>query len=189
MIATLFGEVTQKDIDRIILDVNGVGYELQFSLIEISELSISKKTKVYVHEHIKEDAYDLYGFINQDSLKLFKQLLSVKNIGPRAGLSILSSASVSDIKQAIANGDVKFLMAAKGVGKRAAEQVIVELRDKVGLISSADDIISRKGINLTDEAFQALIALGYTESDAAHALSKVDAKLSTSERVKLALKG
>lgn len=189
MIATLNGEVTEKNIDRIILDVNGIGYELALSQNEITEVSLSKKIKVYVYEHIKEDSYDLYGFMTKDSLNLFRQLLSVKNIGPKNALSILSSGSVKDIKQAIAGGDVKYIMAAKGVGKRAAEQVIVELRDKVGLASSADEVLSRSGINPSDEAFQALVSLGYSETDAASTLSKIDDKLPTEERVKIALKG
>lgn len=176
-------------MDRVILDVHGIGYELHISSTESGELTKDAKVKVYVYEHIKEDAYDLYGFISEDSLGLFKQLLSVKNIGPKAALSILSSAKPSSIKEAIAGGDVKFLMAAKGVGKRAAEQVIVELRDKVGLVSTADSLINRQGINPNDEAFQALLALGYTENDAATALADIDLKLKVSERVKLALKG
>lgn len=189
MIASLFGEVTEKNLDKAIIEVNGVGYDLHFSMNEINELSKDKKVKVYVYEHIKEDAYDLYGFTTKDSLNLFKQLISVKNIGPKNALSILSSASVSEIKKAIAGGDVKFIMAAKGVGKRAAEQVIVELRDKVGLIASADEVVSRSGVNPSDEAFQALVSLGYSESDAASVLSKINNKLPTEERVKLALKG
>lgn len=188
MIATLFGEVTEKNIDNIILDVSGIGYELKFNLIEISKLSSGNKIKVYIHEHIKEDAYDLYGFISKDTQNLFKQLLTVKNVGPKAALSILSSAPANEIKQAIASGNVKFLMAAKGVGRRAAEQVVVELRDKIGLISSAEDVITRSGVNPDDEAFQALVALGFEESEAAAALTNVDKKLPTTDRVKLALK-
>ena len=191
MIATLMGEVAEKLVDQVILDVHGIGYELYISSFEHDQLSLNEQYKLYIHEHIREDAYDLYGFVDKDSKKLFELLISVKNVGPKVGLALLSIGPSDKLKTAIAGGDIHLLMSAKGVGKRAAEQLIVELRDKVGLVSGADaeDIIFRSGINPADEALQALLVLGYTEQDAANALKSVDPKLPTSERVKLALKG
>jgi Holliday junction DNA helicase RuvA len=191
MIATLNGGVAEKLVDRVILDVNGIGYELFISPIEYDQLNLDSDHKLYVHEHIKEDAYDLYGFITKDSKKLFEQLISVKNVGPKVGLAILSIGSADKIKSAIAGGDIQTLMSAKGVGKRAAEQLVVELRDKVGLVAStdADDVVFRGGINSSDEALQALLALGYSEQDAMTSLKNVDQSLPVGERVKLALRG
>jgi holliday junction DNA helicase RuvA len=191
MIAMLSGEVVEKLVDQVVLNVNGIGYELYISPSEYDQLQPKEKYTLYVHEHIKEDAYDLYGFVSRDSKKLFELLISVKNVGPKVGLAILSIGPPNKIKSAIAGGDVPMLMSAKGVGKRAAEQLVVELRDKVGLITStdADDVVYRSGINPADEALQALLALGYSEQDAALALRSVDPKLATDERVKLALKG
>ena len=186
----LSGEVVEKLTDQIILNVGGVGYELYISPSEYDQLKLKEKSTIYVHEHIREDAFDLYGFVTRDSKNLFESLISVKNVGPKVGLAILSIGSPSKIKAAIAGGDVPLLMSVKGVGKRAAEQLVVELRDKVGLITStdADDVVYRGGINPADEAMQALLALGYSEQDAAMALKSIDPKLPTDQRVKLALK-
>jgi Holliday junction DNA helicase RuvA len=191
MIASLNGEIVEKLIDRVILDVNGVGYELYITLFEYDQLEVGNKHRLYIHEHIREDSYDLYGFLDQESKKLFEQLISVKNVGPKVGLALMSIGSSASLKTAIAGGDVHTLMSAKGVGKRAAEQLIVELRDKVGLVAGAEaeEVISRSGINTSDEAVQALLALGYSEIDAVKALQAVDKTLPVGERVKLALKG
>ena len=191
MIASLFGEVASKSLSEVIIEVNGVGYGLFISAQEYEELNVGDKYKLYVYESIREDAHDLYGFINDNSKNLFELLISVKNVGPKAGLAILSAGSADKIKAAIASGDLTFLMSAKGVGKKAAEQLIVELRDKVGLVSTAaaEDVIFRGAIDQSDEALQALVSLGYSEQDAAKFLKNVDSKLSVDERLKLALKG
>ncbi len=191
MIASLFGEVTQKSLNSVVIDVGGVGYELFISAQEFAELNVGDKQKLYVHESIREDAYDLYGFISEKSEKLFKLLISVKNVGPKAGLALLSIGPPEKVEKAIASGDLALLTSAKGIGKKAAEQLIVELRDKVGLVASseAEDIVYRGAIDTTDEALQALVSLGYSEQDAAAFLKKVDPSLPVNERLKLALKG
>ena len=145
MIASLAGEVTNKSLNSVVLEVNGVGYELYISTQEFEELKVGDKYRLFVHESIREDAYDLYGFTNEQSKKLFELLISVKNIGPKAALAILSISPATRIRSAIASGDITLLMSAKGVGKKAAEQVIVELRDKVGLVatSDAEDLVLR----------------------------------------------
>jgi Holliday junction DNA helicase RuvA len=150
-----------------------------------------QEQKVYIHEHIKEDAHDLFGFTSLEARALFQQLLSVKNVGPKVALAVLDIGNVGEVRLAIAGGNVKHLQTAKGVGKRAAEQIVVELRDKVGapVGEGAEGIVSRGGIDQTDEALQALVALGYTDADAQTALSKVDPTLSVEERIKHVLKG
>lgn len=191
MIASLEGKVEEKNIDHIILNVNGIGYLINISNIDYEHIKTDSNAKVFIHENIKEDAYDLYGFIDRSTKILFNQLISVKNVGPKVALSILSLADANTIRARIADGDVAYLKAAKGVGKRAAEQVVVELRDKVGLVSGegAQNVLTRKGVSEDDDAMQALISLGYTQADAINALSRIDNSLPSDERVKLALKG
>lgn len=191
MIASLRG-VIEKQVDgSVIIDVNGVGYSLAVTAEDYGKLYDGKPGKLYVYEHIREQAHDLFGFSELSTKKLFEQLLGVKNVGPKVAMGVLDIGSPATVRAAIAGGDIKLLTSAKGVGKRAAEQIVVELRDKVGLASSseAEAIITRGGVNVNDEALQALVALGYSEVDAALALDKIDSNLPTEERIKLALKG
>ena len=191
MIASIRGEVISKTLGCLILEVNGIGYELLMSAAEYDQLIVGTETKLFVHENIREDAYDLYGFTSESGKQLFELLISVKNVGPKVALAILNIGDSTKIRTAIAGGDLVLLMSAKGVGKRAAEQLIVELRDKVGLIASttADDVVLRGAIDKSDEALQAMVSLGYSEQDAAAALASVDPELSVNERLKRALKG
>jgi holliday junction DNA helicase RuvA len=191
MIATLSGVISEKMADMVVLDVRGVGYGLQVTVEDFGRLANGEQAKLYVHEHIREQAYDLFGFVLLDTKKLFEQLLGVKNVGPKVALAVLDIGTAPAVRGAIAAGDVKLLQSAKGVGKRAAEQIVVELRDKVGLASSeaAEGIVARPGIATGDEAVEALISLGYSPQDATLALKDIDASLPSEERIKLALKG
>ena len=191
MIATLRGEVSEKTLTDILLEVGGVGYGLHVTSEDYQRLSIGDAAKLYIYENIREDAHDLFGFVQADTKKLFEQLLSVKNVGPKGALAVLGVGNASAVRSAIAAGDVKLLQTAKGIGKRAAEQMVVELRDKVGLVagSDAENLVTRGGVNASDEAVQALLALGYSESDATIALQHIDPTLSTENRIKQALRG
>jgi Holliday junction DNA helicase RuvA len=191
MIATLSGNVSEKLANMIVLDVRGVGYGLQVTAEDFGRLATGASAKLYVYEHIREQAYDLFGFVLLDTKKLFEQLLGVKNVGPKVALAVLDIGNAAGVRGAIAAGDVKLLQSAKGVGKRAAEQIVVELRDKVGLAASdvAEGIVARPGIATGDEAVEALVSLGYSPQDATVALKDIDATLSVEERIKLALKG
>lgn len=189
MIATLRGIVTENT-SKAVLECAGVGYGVSVCSADAGTLQIGAEAKLFIYEHIKEDAHDLYGFLQVETKKLFEQLISVKNVGPKVALAVLDIGSADAVKAAIAGGDVKYLQTAKGVGKRAAEQIVVELRDKVGapVGDGAEGIVYRSGVNATDEAWQALIALGYSEIDAQAALDRVDTNLPTEERIKQALK-
>ena len=191
MIATLNGVVSEKTLNEVVLNVHGVGYGLLVTTEDYDKLVVGEEAKVYVYENIKEDAHDLYGFVLADTKSLFQQLLSVKNVGPKGALAVLGIGNANTVRSAIAAGDVKMLQTAKGVGKRAAEQMVVELRDKVGLVagSDAENLVTRGGVNTGDEAVQALLALGYSEADAMSALQNIDPTLSTEDRIKQALKG
>lgn len=191
MIATLNGRVSEKLEELVVIDVGGVGYGVLVCLEDYGKLVIEKEAKLYIHENVREQSFDLFGFIKIDTKRLFEQLLSVKNVGPKVALAILDIGPSDRVRGAIAAGDVKQLQTAKGVGKRAAEQIVVELRDKVGGLvgSGAENVVGRAGLNQSDEASQALVALGYSEADALTALAKVDKDLPLEQRIKEALRG
>lgn len=191
MIATLNGSVAEKLDDIVVIDVRGVGYGVLVPAEDYSKLLQGSPVKVYIYEHIREQSHDLYGFTHLDTKRLFEQLLDVNGVGPKMALSILGIGSVEDVRRAIASGDTKYITAANGVGKRVAERVVVELKDKVGLVSSVDtdNLFIGNAAVLQDEAAQALIALGYNAPDAINALVGIDESLSTEERIRQALKG
>jgi len=190
MIATLEGLVSERLQDVVVLSVAGVGYGLLVPAEDFGRLVVGEQAKVYIYEHIREVSHDLYGFCTTDTKSLFEQLLSVNGIGPRMALNMLSIGSAGEVRRAIASGDVKFIQQANGVGKRVAERVVVELKDKVGLagidLSSTGLLQSETMLN-QDEAVEALIALGYSASGAVKALDGVDVSLPTANRIKQAL--
>lgn len=189
MIAKLEGTVAEKIGDVVVIECGGVGYGILVPFEDYGALHTGEKAKLYIHENIRENVHDLFGFRTKEAKTLFEQLLSVKGIGPKMALAILSVASLSRVRQAIAAGDIKFLSQSKGVGKRAAERVVVDLKDKVGLAASADATeFLTTSADPSDEALQGLVALGYSVQDAAEALKKVDTKLPAPERIKQALK-
>lgn len=190
MIATLNGLITEKVGSTVILECGGIGYGLLVTFEDFGALETGKPAKVYVYENIRETAHDLYGFRSTETKDLFEQLLTVKGIGPKMALAVLSVASLAHVRQAIANGDIKFISQASGVGKKAAERVVVELKDKVGLTAGLDatSFLSGPAADPNDEAMQALVALGYSVQDAAEALKKIDTKLPAADRIKAALK-
>ncbi len=191
MIATLSGVVSEKLADVVVLDVQGVGYGLLVPAEDYGRLKVADPAKLYVYEHIREQSHDLFGFLELDTKALFEQLLEVNGVGPKMALNMLSIASSADVRQAIAGGDVTFIKQANGVGKRVAERVVVELKDKVGLIGIDLDtagLLKGEQDLLKDEAVEALVALGYTAGDAGRSLSNIDPELPTEERIRLALK-
>ncbi len=189
MIACLTGEVIDKSAAGVVLDCSGVGYGLMVTAEDFGQLTIGEKARLMIHEHIRENAYDLYGFLQAPTKLLFELLLNVNGVGPKMALSVLSIGSVDEVRAAVATGDTKYIQAAPGVGKRVAERIVVDLKDKVGLGVSdeATAFLSTPGIVGGDEALQALVALGFNPQDAAAKLQGVDEGLSVEERVKRAL--
>lgn len=190
MIVSLRG-VVEKAVEGVTLECGGVGYGVSVTAEDFGRLVDGREAKLYVYEHIREQGYDLFGFLQADTKKLFEQLLGVKNVGPKVALAVLDIGPAASVRGAIAAGDVKLLQSAKGVGKRAAEQIVVELRDKVGLMAgeSAEAVVTRPGVAMGDEAAEALMTLGYSPQDAAAALQKIDKDLPLEDRIKQALKG
>ena len=187
----LTGVVAEKTMDAVVLDVSGVGYGLLVTSEDYERLGAGDLAKLYVYEHIREAAHDLYGFLRPETQALFKLLLAVNGVGPKMALSVLSTGNTGEVRQAIATGDLKTIQKASGVGKRVAERIVVELKDKVGLegidLGSAGLLQSEHSL-AQDEAAEALMVLGYSAQDAARALAPIDASLPTEERIKRALK-
>lgn len=190
MIVTLSGTVTEKLANLVVLNVSGVGYGILTPIDTLTKLNINDETKLYIYEHLRENVHDLYGFSEIDTKNLFGQLIDVNGVGPKAGLSILNIGSVNEVRQAIASGDIKLIQTASGIGKKVAERILIELKDKVGLLSSLDaqSLLTGDTVAQQDEAVQALIALGFSTADALVALKSVNKDLSTADRVKQALR-
>ncbi len=185
MIATLQGEVSEKLGTSLVVDVGGVGYELSVTSHDFG--TASGKQKFYVYEHIREQAHDLYGFLDIASKQLFELLLSVNGVGPKMALAVLDLGTMGSVQAAIGSGDTKFIQAASGVGKKVAERIVVDLKDKLGdgVSLSQAGILSPAGPG--DEAVAALEALGFSREDANRALSGIDPSLPLEDRVKQAL--
>ena len=191
MIAHIRGKVAEKFGNAIIVDVNGVGYEMTVPTPDFEGCLLEEERKFYTYHAVRENAEELYGFSTLAAKKIFELLLSVQGIGPKAAIAILSLAEAEEVRNAIANGDTAFISKASGVGKKSAERVALELADKVGAPSKygATEVKYGKAVSSKpDEALDALIALGFPLKEAAAALEGVDASLPVEERIKLALK-
>ena len=192
MIAHVKGVIEEKfGTNGLIVDVNGVGYELLVPTTDYENCSLNEEKKFYTYHQVRENAEELYGFSSLLAKKLFELLIGVQGVGPKAGIAIMSLAEAEEVRNAIANGDTAFVSKASGVGKKSAERVIVDLRDKVGIPSryGATEIKTNPLVDESDEALDALMALGFPLKEATAALEKVDATLSVEERVRLALRG
>ena len=190
MIAHIKGIIAEKFNSSVIVDVSGVGYELALTTLDYDEVNLNDEKKFYTYHKVAETAEELYGFSTLAAKKIFELLISVNGVGPKAGMAILSLGTPEEVRNAIANGDASFISKAAGVGKKSAERVIVDLRDKVGLPSKygTAEIVGAPKVSENDEALDALMALGFPLKDATDALSGIDENLPTEERIKQALK-
>lgn len=190
MIAHLKGKIEEKFGNALTLDVNGVGYEMMVPMPDFEAVNLGEEKKFFTYHSVRENAEELYGFSSLAAKKIFEMLISVQGIGPKAAIAILSLAEAEEVRNAIANADAAFVSKASGVGKKTAERVIVDLRDKVGIPSHYGATETKLNVNVVenDEALDALIALGFPLKEATAALEKVDMSLPVEERVRLALK-
>ena len=168
MISYLVGEIVNKSENSIILDVNGVGYELFVSSFSLDSFPvIGSITKVFTYMNIREDEIILFGFSSIEEKNIFLKLISVSGIGPKVAVAILSGIKISELIIAIKTGNIKILSSIKGLGKKTAERIILELKDKVDIVGYENvehDNINKE--NLIDEAIEALIVLGINKNDA-----------------------
>lgn len=188
MISYLKGKIKHKGNGFVILEVNNIGYQIFVAALLYGDLTIGQDFEFYTHQQVREDALNLYGFRKMEELELFELLIDISGIGPKSALGIMSIATVADIKESIVRGDSALLTKVSGIGKKTAERVILELREKVSKLSSKDDKLNRGNLGSSDE-IDALMALGYSLSQARDALNGVDAKTKDSgERIRQALK-
>jgi len=190
MIAHVFGKVAEKFNGSLVVDVHGVGYEVSVATNDFDVVILDQEVKFYTYHHVREQSEELFGFSSLAAKKLFEMLITVQGVGPKAALAILSLGDAEQVRNAIANADSGFVQKATGVGKKTAERVVVDLSDKVGLPThyGRTEAPLQTELNTSDEALEALMALGYTLADATKALENVDVNLPTAQRVTEALK-
>ena len=189
MIAHISGKIAEKFNGSIIVDVSGVGYEVIVPQYEYDKAMLDNSIKLYTYHHIREQSQELFGFSSLAAKKIFELLITVQGIGPKAGIAIMSLGDYEQVRNAIANEDSKYIQKANGVGKKSAERVIVDLKDKVGLATSYNTEEEKVYGDVSgDEALEALVALGFNLKDAILSLKDIPEDLPVSERVKIALK-
>lgn len=200
MISYIRGELVAIEKDKIVVDVHGVGWGIYMPEQSMGRLpAIGEEVKIHTYLNVREDAMQLYGFCTRDDLEIFKLVIGVSGIGPKGGLSILSSLSADDLRFAVLSGDAKAISAAPGIGKKTAEKLIIELKDKLNLQEVLDNQMNGENLSTSNgssgtneiqsEAVQALVALGYGSTESLRAVKKVTTECKTVEEVlKAALK-
>ncbi len=178
MITFLRGELLEARPTRIVVGVNGIGYELDVSLNTFDHLpKKGGKVTILTHLYVTEDRMVLYGFVTEEERKLFKILIGISGIGPKLAMSILSGISPRNFRAAISQSSVSMLAAVHGIGKKKAERLIVELKDKIGVLGALEPRAGEREVSAEDRAINdaalALISLGYTQSDAQKAVRAV----------------
>ena len=183
MIGSIRGKVALKANKFLIIEAAGVGYKINAALDTIAKApKLGDEISLWVHTHVREDAIDLYGFLNRENLEFFELLLGVPTIGPKSALAILGITTIETLRKAISTGDTAYLTKVSGIGRKTAEKIVVELRDKIGE--------EKEGISLQGEldALEALKSLGYSQHEAREALKKVAPSGDTNSKIREALK-
>ena len=182
MIATLTGRAVTR-LDGVVLDVNGVGYLVQTTQRALSKAQSGEEVTLDTYLHVREDALQLYGFAESAERELFELLLSVSGVGPKVALAILSSSTPSDLRRAIALEDTTRFVAIPGIGKRTAQRVVLELKERLGPVEGIGEAPGQELV-----ARDALVELGYSVVEAERALAGTDPELAPEERVRQALR-
>ena len=188
MIASLQGIIDAISKDSMIVNVNGIGFKLSVPTSVLSELGVvGREVKLYTHMHVREDDLSLYGFGSLDELRLFETLISVSGLGPKTAMGMLSAMSADQLAMAIVSGSVEMLTTIPGIGKKTADRLILELIDKVGGVSISTP--AGRAAQENADVVTALVSLGYTVQETAHAVNALPSGqiLSLEEKVKLTL--
>lgn len=185
MIAKLHGIVDDITLTSLIVDVAGVGYRVHATGGLLAQIRTQQPITLYIHHVVRETASDLYGFASKEELDFFELLLTVSGIGPKSALSILNTASIATIREGVRAGDPAQLSKVSGIGKKNAEKIVLELKDKLGTLQYSDTTHTSG----SGDAIEALTALGYSLQEARDAIKKIDdTSLSTEALIKQALK-
>lgn len=189
MITYLVGTLEHIGENTLVIEVYGVGYEVFCSSRTLSELNGTReKVKIYIHEHIKEDGHDLYGFYHMEDRELFRKLISVSGIGPKGGMQVFNTYSSQEVIEIILNQDSKALSKVSGIGPKTAQRIILELKDSIGKLFVPDLSLLETGLkdeSAKAEAIEALEALGYAAQEARKAVEAIyDYKANSEELIK-----
>lgn len=182
MYAYIKGEIADISEDNLVLECNSIGYNIKIPLSVAQRLpGIGATVKIYTYTSVREDAFTLFGFLSKDDLEIYKKLIAVNSIGPKGALSILSVMSADDLRYAILSGDAKAISKAPGIGNKSAERIILELKDKITIKMPVEESISNRdvaGISTIsaakNEAIEAMVALGYSPTEALKAIKQLD---------------
>jgi len=188
VIARLRGRPAGRSTDGLVLDVNGVGYLVAATPAVLRRATPGAELTVETYLHVREDALQLYGFADAEERELFTHLLTVSGIGPKVALAVVSGSPAADLRRAIALGDHARFQAIPGIGKKTAERIVLELREKLGAVAEPA-LAAVAGTPGHLVARDALVELGYSVADAERALADVDPELPAEERVRMALRG
>ncbi|MCG8308655.1 MAG: Holliday junction branch migration protein RuvA [Cytophagales bacterium] len=192
MIGYLNGKLALKDPTFVILDVNGVGYEVRISLYTFSKIKDMESCTLHTYLHVKEDAQTLYGFFSREEKSIFLQLISINGVGPNTALMINSSLNVVELKNAIVNEEVSVIQKVKGIGNKTAHRIILELKDKIRKQGFEAGMQPIENIGIRSEALSALITLGIHKNIAEKSIDKILKQMgndiSLEELIKLVLK-
>lgn len=189
MISYLKGKILNKRGNFAIIEINNVGYKVFVNPTQQAELRAGQEIELYTHQYVREDALDLYGFKSSEELEFFELLLSISGIGPKSALGVLAVASLENIRDSISRGDPSLLTKVSGIGRKTAERIVLELREKISQTVYSRKQASEGGIVASAEEIDALMALGYSMQQAREALKQVDSKIKDSgERIRQALK-
>ena len=187
MIGSIRGKVILKDGLHLLIDVNGLGYRVLVSEKVWSKLHLNDETFLFVYSHIRDDAFDLFGFAEIADLKLFENLIGVSGVGPKTAMSIFSFLTRDEIINGVLKGDTDIFVGIPRLGKKNAQKIIIELKSKFKDNSSLD--LSGDDLSANEEVFDALKAFGFLHKEIGNALKNIDPKVeSTDEKIKLALK-
>ncbi len=185
MIAQLTGKLSLKASSFCILNVLGVGYEVFLPIRTINQLPDQEDLCLFIYTYVREDQIKLYGFKTMEERQLFIQLLNVSGVGPKAAMSILSVSEVREIHQAIIQANVTFFTKIKGLGKKTAQKIIIELKPKIGSIQELD--LSEKSLNVSRDVVEALKNFGFSRAEIDKTLASLDPNLSEDQLIKLSL--
>lgn len=192
MIDFIRGQIAECNPTAVVVETNGgVGYMISIALTTYSQIKDQTQTLLYVHEAIREDAYQLYGFTDRGEREFFRMLISVSGIGANTARMILSAHPAAELQRAIADSDINLLKGIKGIGLKTAQRIVVELKDKLGKMDLADNLLPRADNTVHDEALSALVMLGFAKAAAQKAVNKImadNASAKVEEVIKLALK-
>ena len=191
MIDYITGKVTQLNPAFVVVECNGIGYNINISLNTYAALDKADTVKILIHESIREDAHLLYGFVTEDERDLFRQLISVSGVGAGTARMMLSSVRPGDLREAISGGDVGILKAVKGIGLKTAQRIIIDLKDKTGKHTVSGEIIAFSDNTAREESLSALVMLGFARNSATKVIDnllKENRSLPVEEIVRRALK-